>query len=638
MISITGHFSLTWTAMPDALLQQGFALLISAVFLFVVIGLGRLVLSNINTPFTSFGEMIFYSSGIGFGVAGYCVFFLGLFDGFHPLPIRILLIFLLAVSLAGWIWVPKPFMKGVLQKLYSPWDAVAFILLLLCLATGLLLTLTPEIGRDALIYHLAVPKLFLKNQGFAFIPGNIFSNYPLHSEMLFLAGLYLQGDILAKGLHFIMLLMILLGMNQFIRYRMTEHDFPVLSLLIFASIPSVFLITHMAYNDLFVTFYSMVAVFAFINWHDRAEKGWLVLSGIFTGLAMASKYTSLLLPFLGCLGVLWTARNHRLPLGGALRHLILYISILAIVGSPFYVKNWIVTGNPFYPFLYSIFGGRGWNPQQAQFYDFFVRSLGMGRTIVDYILLPWNLSFLAKMDSPQFDGIIGPIFITTLPFAMGIHKAAIDLKIMGFYCLLTFLFWASSAQQIRYLIPVFPFLAIITGSILTNFKKNKLMFYLLVFLISGGLAFNGYHIFRDFLKIAPVRVVTGKEDRQAFLRRMLPSYGMFEHMNRHLAPDAKIFLIYMKNWTFLCDRECYSDSMFESYTIEQMLSRASTPAEVFSMLAENKFTHVLFDINYIYGTLSTFTPAAQTLFQAFTKEHLQLVRADGSYFLYCIKQ
>jgi hypothetical protein len=119
---------------------------------------------------------------------------------------------------------------------------------------------------------------------------------------------------------------------------------------------------------------------------------------------------------------------------------------------------------------------------------------------------------------------------------------------------------------------------------------------------------------------------------------MLPSYGMFDFMNRHLAQDAKIFLIYMKNFTFLCDRECYSDAMFESYTIEKMLARASTPAEVYSMLAESNFTHILFDINYIHGPLSTLTPSEQDLFQAFTKEHLELARADRSYFLYRIKE
>jgi hypothetical protein len=623
--------------MPDALLQQGLTLLILAIFVFMVVGLGRLALARNTPPFSSYGEMIFYSGGIGFGMVGYCVFFLGLFDGFRPLPICLLLIILLTLSFAGWLRAKKPPMKSDFKKLRSSWDGFAFFLLLFCLPAGLLLTLTPEIGKDALIYHLAVPKIFLKHHGFTFIQGNIFSNYPLHSEMLFLIGLFLQGDILAKGIHFLMLLFILLGMGQFIRYRMKGHDYPALSLLIFCTIPSVFLVSHMAYNDLFTTFYSMAAVFAFINWFDRPEKRWLILSGVFTGLALAGKYTALFLPFLGCLGILWAARHHRIRLDAALRLLLLYGFMVAIVGSPFYIKNWIVTDNPVYPFLYGFFGGRGWEPQQAQFYDYFVQSLGMGRTFLDYILLPWNLSFLAKMDSPIFDGMIGPIFILTLPFAFMIRKSSMALKIMGIYCVFMFLFWASAAQQIRYLIPVFPFLAIITGSILTDYQRKKMVFYLLVFLVAGGLVFNGYSMIKDFRRINPVSVVIGKEGRTEFLDRMLPSHGMFGYMNRHLPPDAKIFLIYMKNWTFLCEKECYSDSMFESYTLQKLLSQASAPAEVFSALMERGFTHVLFDINYIYGPPSTFTPSEQALFQAFTYEHLELVKADRSYYLYRIR-
>jgi hypothetical protein len=218
-----------------------------------------------------------------------------------------------------------------------------------------------------------------------------------------------------------------------------------------------------------------------------------------------------------------------------------------------------------------------------------------------------------------------------------IRKPSMALKIMGIYCVFMFLFWASAAQQIRYLLPVFPFLAIITGFILTDYQRKKRVFYLLVFLVAGSLVFNGYHMIKDFRRINPVSVAIGKEGRTEFLDRMLPSHRMFDYMNRHLPPDARIFLIYMKNWTFLCEKECYSDSMFESYTIQKLLSQASAPAEVFSALTGKNFTHILFDINYIYGHLSTFTPTEQALFQAFTFEHLELVKADRSYYLYRIR-
>ena len=624
--------------MFDALLQQGSTLLLLSIFVFLVIGLGRTAFINADIPFISSGEMVFYSSGIGFGIIGYGVFFLGLFQGLYFLPLSILLFCLLIISLAGWFWAPFPPMKSDLQeKIRSSWDRLAFFLLILCLLAGLSLTLTPEIGRDALIYHLAVPKLFLKHHGFYFIEGNIFSNYPLHSEMLFIIGLFLQGDILAKGMHFLALLFILLGMYQFTRQRMKNHDSPAVSLLIFYTMPSVFLISHMAYTDLFVVFYSMAAVFAFINWVERLEKGWLILSGVFTGLAVAGKYTALLLPFLGCLGIFWAARRHRLHVYRAFRLLILYGLVAVILGSPFYIKNWTVTGNPFYPFLYGIFGGRGWEPEQAEFYDFFVQSLGMGRGFVDYILLPWNLSFRAKMNSPQFDGVIGPLFLVALPFVFGARKLELSLKIMMLFCCFIFLFWASSAQQIRYLLHILPFLAIFTGALPAYHQRKKFIRYALAFLIAGGLAFNGYHIVHDWLNIKPVGVIFGKENRTAFLRSRLPSYVMFDFVNRKLPHDAKIFLIYMKNWTFLCERECYSDSMFESYTIQKILARSSTPAEVSSALKARGFTHILYDINYVYGRPSTFTPRDKTLFSAFQNEHLEPVRTDQSYFLYRIK-
>lgn len=619
--------------MFDALLKQGLTLLILSGLVFLVSGLGRLLLSRINVPFMSIGETLFYSAGLGFGVTSYGVFILGLFDGFYPLPIRIFLAILLVLAVAGWLQAKDSLPKSDLKKPRLPWDRIAFFLLVIVLSAGLLLTLTPEIGKDALIYHLAVPNLFLKHHGFTFIEGNVFSNYPLHSEMLYLLGLFLQGDVVAKGMHFLALLFILLGMDQFIRYRMKDHDYPGLSLLIFCSIPSVFAVSHMAYNDLFVTFYSMAAVFAWINWSDNPEKGWLILGGAFTGLAVACKYTALFLPLLGCLGILWAARRHRFRVAGTLRMLLLYGSVAAIIGSPFYIKNWIVTGNPFYPFLYGIFGGRGWEPQQAKFYDYFVQTLGMGRTFLDYILLPWNLSIHAKMDSPHFDGLIGPIFIAVLPFAIGIRRPSLVLKIMGIYCFLMFLFWASAAQQIRYLIPIFPFLAIIVGTVLSYYQKKRIVFFLLAFIIAMCLTFNGYHITKDFMKINPLKVVIGKEEKGAFLHRMLPAYGIYDAMNRRLPPDAKIFLIYMRNWTFLCELECYSDSMFESYTIQKVLSQASSPSEVFAALTGRGFTHILFDIHYIYGPPSTFTPSEQALFKAFTLDHLELLKADRSYYL-----
>jgi hypothetical protein len=110
---------------------------------------------------------------------------------------------------------------------------------------------------------------------------------------------------------------------------------------------------------------------------------------------------------------------------------------------------------------------------------------------------------------------------------------------------------------------------------------------------------------------------------------------MFQYVKRYLPEDSNIFLIYMKNFGYLCDRPYYSDSMFESYTIQKILARSSTPAEVYVSLKDRGFTHILYDSNYVSGDMSTFSEQEKALFLAFQKQYLELIRTEKEqYYLY----
>jgi len=627
--------------MLEALPQICLNLLCIAGISLIAVGLGRILLCRTHVELASVSECAVFSAGIGFGVLSCAVFFLGAFQLLRPGARYLLLGLLAAFAIVGLSFFRCPLKaeeKAGAEKGFPWWDKALGAILLVSLLMGLMLVLTPAVGKDALIYHLALPKLFLKHHGFYYIEGNVFANYPLNGELLYVASLALRGEILAKGIHFVMGLVILLGMWQFARHHIQGISSLPLALLVFYTIPTVFMLSHVAYSDLTVTLYAFLAVYAFVNWHDRRGGPWLIWCGVFTGLAMATKYTALFLPFLGCLGVLWHCRQCKMSGQQALRLLLVYGVCAFAVGCPFYIKNWIMTGNPFYPFLYGLFGGRGWDPEQARLYDMFVKSLGMGRRFVDYLLLPWNLSFNARVDSPQFDGLIGPIFILTLPFAMGMRKMAVGAKIGLVYALLAFMFWASAAQQIRYLVPILPFLAIMVAYIVSYYRHQRLILGLLVLLVAGSVGINGYHVVKHFLKVRPWTVVLGHEDREAFLSRTLPSYDMFQYVNDNLPDDTKVFLVYMKNVGYLCDRPFYSDSMFESYTIQKILAQGRTPLDIYSVLKKKGFTHVLYDVNYVFGTLSTFSPKEKELFAAFQNMYLRLVTSDKERYFLCSLQ
>ncbi|HBB15555.1 MAG TPA: hypothetical protein DCZ97_00615, partial [Syntrophus sp. (in: bacteria)] len=605
--------------MQSILFDHAVTILLLIVWWLIVTGVGRLSLVWTETRFFSRGETFFIAFGIGLVVTGYAFFFLGIAQSLDPGSIIALLILLAFLAFVGWrspllLYPAPPFVR-------SRWDIPAAWLLAVVLFAGFLLVLTPETGKDALIYHLAAPKLYLRHHGFYFIPGNVFAGYPLLGEMHYLPALFFNNDLFAKAIHFTLLCGTLLGVGLLSRFLLRDHAFPALAMLLFASIPSVFAVSHAAYNDLFVAYFTLAALYAYLRWIAEEKRRWLIFCAIFSGAASACKYTALLLPLLGSLGILWAYSRRKEKLLPAIRHILLYAAVVFLVGAPFYLKSWFVTGNPFYPFFYEIFGGLGWDADQARLYDLFIRNLGMGREVIDYLLLPWNLAFRAMLDSPRFDGILGPIFILTLPFlALKRHWEA-PIRIILVYLLFAFLFWASSAQQIRYLIPLLPLMAIVAGAIVTRFHDRKPIFTLLIGIIIASLGFNGYYIVEDFRKISPLRVAAGLESRDAFLARLLPVYPMYQFVNRELPPQSNVFLIYMKNYTFLCDHACYADAMFEAHTLQKILRQAASPSGVRDRLKTEGFTHLLYDERYLLGDPSPLSPEEKNLFISFRELH-----------------
>jgi hypothetical protein len=616
--------------MPYALVQNVLSCILLCLLCFTFTGIGLLLLKSLPIR-TSPGQAVFLGLASGMGLTGYLVFSLGSLLLLSPTPIYILLLLLLLAACGGWKGAAT---KGAFRDLapqgWPEKTACAGTVILLVLA--FLLALTPEIGKDALAYHLAVPKIFLQQHGFCFVPGNYFANTPFHTEMLYLVGLFLHGDVLAKGIAFLALPATLLGIRQF-SLSHARNEYPWFAMFAFAVIPSIFELSHMAYADLYLALYSMAAVYTFLTWYNGGEKSWLFLCALFTGLAASCKYSALLLPFLASLGVLWKYRRST-ELGPALRELSLYLACAIVFTAPFYLKNWVLTGNPVYPFMFQFWGGKGLDAELARLLNLLYKYMGMGRSWSDYLLLPWNMSVHAQMNSTRFDGIIGPMFLISLPFLLGVRKIALEVKLIMFYCLAGFLFWASASQDIRYLTSVLPFLALLSAIILTRYRERKGLFALLGAAMACCLAFNAYLVTKDFLRIRPLAAALGIEGRDAFLGRSLSPYGMYRFGNQALPPDAKVYLVYMKNYLFLCDRACYADSMIQDYTLRKVLDAAKSPEEVRDRMKGLGFSHIMYDEVYITGERSLLSPGEKELFSNYRNKYLSLLKNEGSYYLY----
>jgi len=163
------------------------------------------------------------------------------------------------------------------------------------MTTEILLNLTPPISRDAIIHHLAIPKLWLVHEGFYEIPWADFSYYPMNIDLLYLIPLYFNNDIIPKFINFAFGFGTGLLIYNYLKNRF-DKNWGLLGFLIFLSTPAVARLSTTAYIDLGMVFFTTASVLAFVRWRDDDYMGtkWLILSAVCMGLAVGSKYNALI--------------------------------------------------------------------------------------------------------------------------------------------------------------------------------------------------------------------------------------------------------------------------------------------------------------------------------------------------------
>src|SRR5262249_1953277 len=120
---------------------------------------------------------------------------------------------------------------------------------------------------------------------------------------------------------------------------------------------------------------------------------WAAAAGAFTGFSPRAKATALLHFWLLRLALLFVALRspERAPWWGVLA----FGGAAVVVGSPWYVKSYLWTNNPVYPFLYSLFPRSiNWNQAFDEAYRHEQQSFGRpGHTLFAIFRAPWDLAF-----------------------------------------------------------------------------------------------------------------------------------------------------------------------------------------------------------------------------------------------------
>jgi hypothetical protein len=271
-------------------------------------------------------------------------------------------------------------------KSFSPaWLALGTPVFLVILLGAML----PPWEFDTREYHLQVPKEWFRQGRIDFLPHNVYGNMPLGAEMHPVLAMGLMpgerswwwGALAGKTVMAAFAPLTALGLFAAGR-RFFSPLAGVLAAVVYIAIPWIAHNAVTGMNDHVLACYVFLAFYALLLWRGQREPAsLLILSGVLTGAAAACKYTGLLFAGapLGLLAIYFALRPRReatdpsTPASSSPRHILARVPLIAcgfalaaaLSGGLWYAQNVVQAGNPVYPLLYEVFGGRTWTPEKA---------------------------------------------------------------------------------------------------------------------------------------------------------------------------------------------------------------------------------------------------------------------------------
>ena len=554
-----------WRTLGETL----FRIFLLALFLLLNAALGKKLFKWLRIESHSFLESSLFSLGLGLAVFTHLLIALGLAGLFNQWSINLLLLGVFLVSYREIESIIEQ-IKVKFRNLSTLDISWVGIILLLILAVQVFFNLAgasvlPS-GWDSLGAHLARAKEWVRLHSLQAIPYIHYDLvlYPFNIGMLYGMSLLIKDAILAKLINFSFGILMMMGVYALGR-RYFSSKVGLFSAAIFYTIPAIAHLSTAAYVDLGYAFYVFLALYAFVNWTTTNKKGWLIISGVMSGLCAGCKYAGFLpmtILFLGILFHSWLVKKEKFII--VTKSLLLFVLLAGLAGSFWYARAFIMYGG-LVPFglvigLWSVIKVTFWrmltlgplspgSSSSALALDFsFLR---------DKALIPWNLTMRGGVESARDPGGVGILFLAFLPFLLlpRFRKNRV-IKCILYYSLVFFFIWAIRYPLKRYLTPIFPLLSIMVAYVIIQlWRVKKIVRIPLFILVVLTLIFQMVYIAPGGLSkiYQRVLVLAGQTSQEEYIMKNEETYPVYQFINGNLSPNAKLYIMNDPR-TFYCDR------------------------------------------------------------------------------------
>jgi hypothetical protein len=413
-------------------------------------------------------------------------------------------------------------------------DRLMLVFLVLAVGATAMAAMAPVTDGDALCYHLQVPKVFLVRQAVYFDPDLHETVYPLVTELLYAITLEFRSPVACRCLQWVLGLVFIAGVTALARPSLGRRAWWAGTLAVL--VPAISNGMAAPLNDVALAAFGVSALLAWTRFIDRPSHASTVVAGAFTGLALGVKYPALVLAGLLTAATLlrplldpaWRSRR------GAIRSLVLaagFLGTAVLLGGSWYLRAYVYTGNPVFPFFKSWFGGAG----LAEVLDPIKRPLAVDAWSLLGAIVPLTL------EPDRFDSFahqFGPVFLLFLP-ALLLERAprrVLGLAALGYAFLVLCM---TQRQSMRFLLfavgPMSVGVAYLATRWLERGTKPALALTTALVLVLG--LETGVSLTRA---ARAAGVVLGTESFHDFLGRCEPTYRVGRWVASNLPATARL--------------------------------------------------------------------------------------------------
>jgi hypothetical protein len=535
---------------------------------------GRYVLSffHLNTPNFTPIEITLLKLAAGFIALELTVALMGVAGLIYPLAMWLLLLLLLASAvikgrsdLSG-SW--KSINEFFIENTRTPLNRLFFTILCVALAMDFVLTMVPTTAWDALTYHYTLPKIWLENHRMIPVPGNAYHQLPMASEMLFMLSFALGGlrpdgtgvgHLAANHITWVTGFISVIALMALSRKLVSgeakgnsiwDINTPgIIGAIALMSLPIMYFEEmEGGYIENFFNFFTLMMLLALLIFKDTKNAKMILLIGLIAGGLLAVKHTGLIVDAIVLvILIVWILRSEKKSC--AFGNLGFGILIAVLIPVVWYIKSYMATGDPMYPFV-----TKALNPDAMVPDIMYWSNPNVSRSVLDFILYIPRLTY--DVSIVQFDfRLLSWYFAPLIPFVIWWSYLKSAGRVIGLITWLMILFiFIQAPGEPRYFLVAWGMYACLGVWGLFQVTKNAggLQKFLIPLILLVPITLSMIDRTREINHRVPT--ILGLATVDDYFGKSLDIWPLINYINTETEEDAKIVMVEPR--VFYMQRDC----------------------------------------------------------------------------------